>query len=337
MIALFLCACSPAPPNEVTWKSNFDDAKYLDIQQERQKARDQYKLALAKLPTSPELPDWRAEILARLARLEVIDGNLEEANRLAYQALNLTLDPKAQGENHGEVLIAIDDLAEAYSERSYNSKADRITCLQMAIKLLDGSFKLPSKLLSRSRTELAVIYLISGEKQKAAPLAKIIVDEAKARKVHESLRELAAGYKVAGDEKRCEELLSIEQSLMKEKGREAALFALFTFEVAKLYAANGKYAEAEKTIIDFEQKIKPKTLTAAFYRELASIYEAQGKLKEADANFENAVNVDRRNQAHRKNLRKTMEAYVRYLRRTKQNKKADSLQAEADGLRDQNF
>lgn len=335
--ALLLTACAREKQTEVSWKTNFDDAKYLDIQQDYDKAKKQYKLALAKLPPTEEIPDWRAEILARLARLEVIGGNLDEANKLADEALKLTLDQKAQGENHGEVLIAIDDLAEAYSERSYKAKSDRASCLAMAIKLLDGPFKRPSKVLSRSRVQLAVIYLVNGEKQKAEPLAKILIERAKATKTHRSLRELAAGYKIAGDEKRCKEILAIEKSLLKEPGREGPMLALFTGEVAKLYAENGKYEEAAKTITDLEEKIKPKKLTAAFYEQLATIYEAQRKLKEADASFEDALAVDRPNPAHRKDLRKRMEAYARYLRRTHREKKADEMQAKADALRDQNF
>lgn len=153
----------------------------------------------------------------------------------------------------------------------------------------------------------------------------------------ESLRELAAGYKVAGDEQEYNEILDIARSIMKEPGREAALMSAYTFEIAKLYADCEKFDRAAKTITDYEKQMKPKRLSAVFYEELAGIYEKQGKLKEADASFDDALAVDRENPAHRKNLRKRMEAYVRYLRRTNRHGKADKLLREADGLREKNY
>lgn len=184
LVAILVSACAPKKQIETSWKSHFDDAKFLDIQQEHEKAKSQYKLALEKLSGVENEKEWRAEILARLARLEVISGDLKIAEKLSNESLKLTLDPKAQGPNHGEVLIAIDDLAEAYSERSYKSKVDRIPSLQMSIKLLDGPFKRPSKVLGRSRAQLAVAYLVNGDTRNAAPLAEIVIEQAKQTGAH---------------------------------------------------------------------------------------------------------------------------------------------------------
>ena len=337
LVALLVSACASEKPAPESWKNHFDDGKFSDIQLDYDKAKRNYSLALEKLAGVEGEGDWRAEILARLARLEVIGGNLKGADQLANQALKLTLDPKSQGPNHGEVLIAIDDLAEAYSERAYKSKADQKRCLEMCIKLLDGPFKRPSKVLGRSQAQLAVVYLMEGNKAKAKSLTEVIVTRAKKTGAHQSIRQLAVGYKIAGDDKTYREIVEVAKKLMKNPGREGVLTAALTLEEAKLYSDNGRYAEAARTITDFQKKIAPRKLTADFYEELAHAYERQEKFKDADATFEEALKVDRQNPAHRKDLRKRMDSYVRYLRRTNRPQKAEELQQEADGLRDQTF
>jgi tetratricopeptide (TPR) repeat protein len=334
--ALTVSACAQEKPAETNWKTFYDDAKFLDIQEEREKAKKQYSQALDKLTGVPNEQEWRAEILARLARLEIVSGSLQTGNKLAEEALKITLDPKTQGPNHGEVLIAIDDLAEAYSERSYRSKPEQIECLQMAIKLLDQPFKRPSKVYGRSITELAVAYLLSGDKAKAAPLADLTISRAKAAGSYHELRELAAGYKLAGDEKKQKEIMALAKTLMKDKANERQLISSFRFTVARMYKDNGRYSEAAKTIHDYEKEIAPRKPTAAFYEELAEIYEQQGKLKEADAIYETAIKADRVRNS-RKYLRKRLENYARYLTRTKRPDKAEVILKEADGMRDTTF
>jgi len=336
VLVLTTSGCAEQKPAEKAWKQYFDDAKFLDIQDKREEARSNYEAALCKLPGEKFEQDWRAELVARIARIDVIEGKLDDADKRASEAMQLASDPRAQGPNHGEVLVALDDLAESYSERSYKSKPDKARCLEMAIKILDkASASRAQKVEQRSACELAVEYIMTGKDAKAAPLEKRVIEEAIESKKWTPLRDIAAAYGYVDNKKKVNEYFEKAKELITKKNKETIIKSSYLMELADLYMQNDRLDDAEKTMIELLDLLKPRPGNADMYERLATIYGAKGEVEKAKDNWRLAIIEDTK-RAKQKAMRHRLEAYARYLRSIKDGD-ARVIQQQADGMRDDTY
>lgn len=333
VLAMSSCSEKTVAP-EKTWHQYLDDAKFLDMQDKHEEARSNYETAIAKLAGAEFEQDWRTELLARLARLDVLDGKLDLADKRTLEAIALNQDTKGHGPNHGETLVTLDDLAESYCERALKSKPDKNRCLEMVMKIVDKpSSARQEQLRSNSARDLAIEYIITGHKGKAAPLEKYVSDDAKERKKWSPLRDLATAYGYIGDQEKVDYYLELSKEILSKK-KQSTIKTAYAMELAKLYRNNNRLDDAEKTLLDMLDSIKPQRGNGDMYEDVATIYGAKGEIEKAKEYWRLAIVEDTKRKSKEKLLRKRLDAYARYLRKINQPDEAKIIQQQADGMRD---
>jgi len=332
------CASEQVP--EKSWKDYYGDGKILAIQENREEALAQFQLALDKLKGVEFENDWRPEILARMARIEVIDGHLDEADKLTKEAVKLSIDKKWQGPNHGEVLVAIDDLSEAYGERALKDRVNKIRCLETSIMLLEPPIATKrGKAYRRCAKELAVEYIISGQDEKAQPLIPdaIADDKGKDLKAFTSVRDIACAYKIAGKKARFQEYFKMGIGMISKKEPEQWMHQTVSYHAAKMYRDRKRYDEAEKMLLDYLDTMKQRSPHPEILECLATIYEGKGDIKKADEVYAKMVLPENLKKFTKKEQRQHLDKYASYLKRTKRLDQSTEIQQQADGLRDSTF
>lgn len=334
-IALVISGCAEPKAPEKTWRQYFDDGKFLDIQEKHEEARTNYETAMAKLSGIEFEQDWKAELIARVARIDVLQGKLDQADKLTLQALALSDDKNLQGPNHGEVLVALDDLAESYSERATKFPNDKTRCLVIMLKL----FKDPSSARQRDMRDdgardLAVHFIIEGESAKAAPYEKFVIDEATEHKRWTPFRDIAAAYGYVGNQQKVDEYWELAKKALNKKNKDALVKCSYAIELAKLYRKNNRLDDAEKTLVDLLDSMKPEHRNSEMYEDLATVYGDQGKIEKAKENWRAAIIYDSKRTRKTKVLRKRLDSYARYLKQINQLDEAKIIQQQADNMRE---
>ncbi|MGA1283353.1 MAG: CHAT domain-containing protein [Prochlorothrix sp.] len=111
-------------------------------------------------------------LLDNLANLYRVQGNLEEATRLAQQAFAIfeaTLEP-----NHPTIATSLNNLAALYKAQDQRSEA--ITALEQALQILEANLGQNDATLAIPLSNLAAVYEDQGDFQRAEPLYQRSLD-----------------------------------------------------------------------------------------------------------------------------------------------------------------
>jgi len=111
-------------------------------------------------------------LLDNLANLYRVQGNLEEATRLAQQAFVIfeaTLEP-----NHPTIATSLNNLAALYKAQGQRSEA--ITALEQALQILEANLGQNDATLAIPLSNLAAVYEDQGDFQRAEPLYQRSLD-----------------------------------------------------------------------------------------------------------------------------------------------------------------
>lgn len=338
LTAILLSSCASQKIEEKGWKAYYEDGKLLDYQEKRAEAKSCYETALEKLNESEQFQqEWRAEILAKLARENVLDGNFEEATEETDQALVLACDPKLQGPYHGEVLVSFDDLIDTCI--LYVTEPDQqIPALELALKVQNQAFKKKHKRRGSALDRLTVAYIIADRMDLAKPLEDELTAAARQEVDCRPFIHLAVAYHLKGDEQKQEELLVEATKYLQVKkpyAQRSWIDHAYLQKLAEHLKSQKRLDEAISVLLDYIEKTPIAHVKSELPQMLADIYAETGDAENADKYYKLAIEAEKKNKRlQRKELRQRLEAYVRFLRKSGRKEEAETIQQEANKYRD---
>jgi MYXO-CTERM domain-containing protein len=162
---------------------------------------------------------------------------------------SLTIFEKALGQDHPNVAVALDNLAQVYQQRGDYARAEPL--LRRSIGIFEKALGPEHANVALSLSNLALVLEAKQDPARAEPLhLRALAAREKALgpdhpAVAQSLNNLAEMYKAKGDYARAEpHLLRAEAIVEKALGPDHPTLSLFLSNLAELYAAQGRRTQA---------------------------------------------------------------------------------------------
>ncbi|MFP3295900.1 MAG: tetratricopeptide repeat protein, partial [Caldisphaera sp.] len=250
----------------------------------------------------PEEPSEKSNYLMDIGNLYDFNGCYKEAEPLFKQALEIKR--KIHGENHPDVALTLDNLAELYVEEGKYDEAEPLFKQALEIKRKIHGENHPDVALTLDN--LAILYDGEGKYAEAEPLYKQALEIF--RKIYgenhpnvaASLNNLAGLYFNEGRYAEAEPLFKQALEIFRKiYGENHPNVAASLNELAGLYFNEGRYAEAEplfKQALEIFRKIYGENHpnVASSLNNLAGLYFNEGRYAEAEPLYKQALKIFRK-------------------------------------------
>lgn len=328
--------------SDYEWKDLYNQADSAEMVGNYARAEQKFKQSLSVAEKQSLDMEIKGRILARLARLYVDRKRFKEAEPLTRQAISIASNPRLRGQHHGELLVSLDDLSDAYLDSKRKGLSEEYV-IKMVVDICDKPFNGTHRdLLARIRS-LACFYIETDRFDQAEPLVARVLNLVKNHHKRNSsarleLIRIASSYRRKGKTAKAD-LLDQQAKTLAETDKSKRYPSMpYDAQRALVLYNDQRYKDAKplivKSIHDVEKREGPGSRT------LIQLFEIQAKimagLKEyqlADQSMQKSIALQRKHNTDEWIIADTIKLRAEILMASGRKKEADILLKQAKDLK----